>query len=116
MILRNIDGEEIQEVDFHGFVDFFTEHLFFKFMEGGRATLLSGYKDLVDTSFYRAEQIYFSNHRKEKVYGSPLEKLKLYDAVYNDGMQRVVNGFIKSGTDGMRTAIFQVASDPRLFQ
>jgi hypothetical protein len=118
MILRNIDNQELQDLDFNVFVDFFTEHLFFKFMDGGRESLVAGYKDLVDTSFYRAERVFIKNHSKGKNVKCdvPLVQTELYEGVYNYGLQRVVSGFIKSGTSGMREAVFMVASDPRIFQ
>jgi len=115
MILRNIDGVDIQDVDFNVFVNFFTEHMFFKFMESGRSGIVAGYTDLVDNTVFRAEKLY----EKRGLHAVTPKRFKdktLYEVIYNDGLPRVIDGFIKSGTDGMRTAIFQVASDPRLFQ
>jgi len=107
-----IDDQPIHEVAFDKFVGFFTEHLFFKFMDSGRNGMVAGYKDLVDNTFFRAEQIYADRGQAPKRF----KDQTLYDAIYNDGLQRVIDGFIKSGTEGMRTAIFMVASDSRLFQ
>jgi hypothetical protein len=114
MILRNIDGIEIQDVDFNVFVNFFTDHMFFKFMDSGRSGIVSGYKDLVDNTVFRAEKLY----EKRGLTAATPKRFKdqtLYEVIYHDGLPRVIDGFIKSGTEGMRTAVFQVASDPRLF-
>lgn len=112
MRFTNIDGQELDELQMSVICDFFQEHIFFKFMDRGRPGLIAGTQDLVDTCLFRAEKYAVKKHNKKP---AKLDDREFYEELFRDAQRRIVDGFIKGGSAGMRIAIFEVATNPSIY-
>lgn len=112
MRFTNIDGKELQELQMSEICDFFQEHIFFKFMDSGRSGLVAGAQDLVDTCLFRAEQFAVKKSGKKP---ARFDKREFSDELFRDAQRRIIDAFIKGGSPAMRVAIFEVATNPALY-
>jgi hypothetical protein len=115
-----INGKPLWENEMSDFVDFFTQHIFFKFMDSGREGMREGVLDLIDTSVARTiEGVTARNigsrqsqiERQEKLASDAMRK-----QLFDENLPRIMNRFIISGTKGLREAVFGAATDPLMFE
>jgi hypothetical protein len=105
-----INGKPLWENEMSDFVDFFTQHIFFKFMDSGREGMREGVLDLIDTSVARTiEGVTARNIGSRQ---SQIERQEKFD----ENLPRIMNRFFISGTKGLREAVFGAATDPLMFE
>jgi hypothetical protein len=122
-----INDTALSEIQMSDYADFFTQHIFFKFMESGRAGMDQGVRDLIDTSLARViEPIQVNTDKTPDLVTAELkarrkraDKLvsdEMFKKLYDWNMPRIMSAFINGGTKEMRSAIFSCATDPLMFE
>jgi predicted AlkP superfamily pyrophosphatase or phosphodiesterase len=122
-----INDTALSEIQMSDYADFFTQHIFFKFMDHGRTGMQQGVQDLIDTSLARViESITINTNKTPDLVTADLkarrkraEKLvsdEMFKKLYDWNMPRIMSAFINGGTKEMRSAIFSCATDPLMFE
>jgi hypothetical protein len=122
-----INDTALADMQMSDFADFFTQHIFFKFMDHGRTGMQQGVQDLIDTSLARViESIEVNTSKTPDLVNAELkarraraEKLvsdEMFKKLYEWNMPRIMSAFINGGTKEMRSAIFSCATDPLMFE
>jgi predicted AlkP superfamily pyrophosphatase or phosphodiesterase len=122
-----INDTALSEIQMSDYADFFTQHIFFKFMDHGRTGMHQGVQDLIDTSLARViESIKVNTDKTPDLVTAELnarrkraEKLasdEMFKKLYDWNMPRIMSAFISGGTKEMRSAIFSCATDPLMFE
>jgi hypothetical protein len=100
MIFHEIDGKKLGEVRTEDFLNFITDHIFFRFFDSGRTGIQYATTDLVDCLIKLFED------RGE------LNKGQIDDTQYQelnrDAQKLIVNGLIEEGTTGIYNAAFKM--------
>jgi hypothetical protein len=122
-----INDTALSEIQMSDYADFFTQHIFFKFMDHGRTGMQQGVQDLIDTSLARViESITINTNKTPDLVTAELkarrkraDKLvsdEMFKKLYDWNMPRIMSAFINGGTKEMRSAIFSCATDPLMFE
>jgi hypothetical protein len=111
-----INDKPLERLRMEEFTDFFTEHIFFKFMDGGRVGIQVGVQDLVDNSIARTLAALPTNIDKRIRPSRRLQDPALTTKLYDYHLPRIVSAFINGGTKEMHSAIFSCATDPLMFE
>ena len=121
-----INDVELKDIQMSDFADFFTQHIFFKFMDAGRDGMKEGVHDLIDTSIARVvehlQKDQLTNHPHTAKATGSRERMKkisseeFFKTMYDFNMPRILSSFVTGGTKEMRSAIFACATDPLMFE
>lgn len=100
MIFHEIDGQKLGVVKTEVFMDFFTDHLFFRFFDTGRSGLADGINNLVDSLITMFEQ------RGELKKGQITSEER--QEIIQLATKNIVNGLIEEGTTGIHNGAFKM--------
>lgn len=102
-IITQFDGKAIEELNPAEVASCLTEHAFFQFMESGRAGLADSAVDVLDTFKHLTAQ----RIRNRGATPAAMSEQE-HGALLTLATQRMVSGFIESGSKGLRAAIVEV--------
>lgn len=100
MIFREIDGQPLGVIKTEAFMDFFTDHLFFRFFDSGRSGLNEGIGTLVDCLITMFEQR--GELKKDQITREQRQEL------IELATKNIVNGLIQEGTTGIYNGAFKM--------
>ncbi len=100
MIFHEIDGKKLGVVKTDVFTNFMVEHIFFRFMDAGRAGANQAITDLVDCLIKMFEE-------RGSLNPGQIDQVQ-YNELKRDATTLIINGLIQEGTVGIDAAVFKM--------
>lgn len=113
MICLKINGKELSQLTMDEMADFFTQHIFFEFMDRGRTGLKDGVNDLIDTICQRS-----LDHTKDTASRARRNELftaEFFKQMSNEYLMDITNSFVIQGNVGVRRSIISALVDNRFY-
>ena len=107
MIFQTIDGVKIADIQLIKLTEFLTEHVFFRFMDNGRAGMQSGCKDVVDNvlTWFEEQQLMTAEFKTES------GTIAGFNAHTDKLVKECIDGFITGGSNSIKRSINMFAKD-----
>lgn len=100
MIFYEIDGKKLGVVRTEAFLSFIVEHIFFRFMDAGRAGAAEAVGDMVDCLIQMFEE-------RGSLTPGQIDAAEYY-LIKRDAMKLVFDGLILEGSVGINAAVFKM--------
>jgi hypothetical protein len=114
MIFLKINDKELNELTLDEMADFFMGHIFFKFMDSGRAGLREGVVDLVDNICQRS--LDRTKNKTARAERSAYLNPEFCKQAVNEYLLDVTNEFVNRGTSGIRRSVVVALVDSRFYR
>lgn len=100
MIFHEIDGQKLGVVRTADFMSFIVDHIFFRFMDAGRAGAAEAVADMVDCLIQMFEE-------RGSLTPGQIDSAEYY-LIKRDAMKLVFDGLVLEGTTGIMSAAFKM--------